>query len=319
MQCKKGLKCYFRPRPFAFAMEKIRTTLPYYTEINDFLASIPWPSRTNNPDFYCLRLKPVDGGHISVYRPPFKRSFYFFALLFNSGKIKVNYGDQTVQDPDSYLVFHSPNLVYSFAHNNSLEGYVIYFKPEAFSFFKPGFHQQFTMFDPHHTNLFKFDHRMFNQLAPHFEAVFVAYEQSDRDLHLEARLKLLGLLCHLEGFAMERNRNTMQATRQEQMVRNFIQLIDSNYIHKRTVKEYADLLSVTSNYLSQSVKQVSGRNALAFIIERLATEAKSLIQYTDFEIAQIAYQLNFSDPNNFGKFFKKQTGVSPSTFRQQRK
>ncbi|XZF14179.1 helix-turn-helix domain-containing protein [Chitinophagaceae bacterium MMS25-I14] len=300
-------------------MEKTKTTLPYYTEINDFLASIPWPSRTNNPDFYCLRLKPVEGGHVPVYRPPFKRSFYFFALLYNSGKIKVNYDDQTIQDPDSYLVFHSPNLVYSFAHNNALEGYVIYFKPEAFSFFKPDFHQQFTLFDPHRTNLFKFEHNMFNQLAPHFEAVFTAYEQSDKDWHLEARLKLLGLLCYLDGVALERNKNIVPATRQEQLVRNFIQLIDNNYINKRTVKEYAELLSVTTNYLSQSVKQVSGRNALTFIAERLATEAKSLVLYTNFEISQIAYQLNFSDPNNFGKFFKKQTGISPSAFRRRRK
>jgi len=42
------------------------------------------------------------------------------------------------------------------------------------------------------------------------------------------------------------------------------------------------MLSVTANYLSQSVKQVSGKNALSFIAERLASEAKSLIQYTNF-------------------------------------
>jgi len=300
-------------------MEKTKTALPYYTEINDFLASIPWPARTINPDFYCLRLKPLDQQGVSVYRPPFKRSFYFFALLFNSGKIKVNYGDQTVQDPDSYLVFHSPNLVYSFAHNNALEGYIIYLKPEAFSFFKPKFHHQFPLFDLLHTNLFKFDRTMFNQLAPHFEAVFTAYERSDKDQHLEARLKLLGLLCHLEEFALERKKSILPASTLQLLLRKFIQLIDNHYIDKRTVKEYADLLSVTANHLSQSVKQASGRNALTFITERLATEAKSLIQYTDFEIAEIAFQLNFSDPTNFGRFFKKQVGLSPSAFRNQYK
>lgn len=300
-------------------MEKISSPLPYYTEINDFLASIPWHSRTANPDFFCLRLKPVDGGNIPVYRPPFKRSFYFFALLFNSGKVKVDYGDQTASDPNCYLVFHSPNLVYSFAHNNALEGYIVYFKAEAFSFFRPDFHKQFTLFDLHRTNLFKFGHNMFSRLAQHFEAVFEAYEHSDKDGHLEARLKLLGLLCHLEGFALERNKGMLPATQQEKLVRNFIQMIDNNYIYKRTVKEYAELLAVSANYLSQSVKQVSGRNALSFIAERLATEAKSLVQYTDFEIAEIAYQLNFSDPANFGKFFKKQVGIAPSTFRRERR
>ncbi|WP_183558637.1 helix-turn-helix domain-containing protein [Mucilaginibacter sp. SP1R1] len=298
-------------------MEKIKATLPYYIEINDFLASIPWPDRTTDPDFYCLRLKRLDQD-VQVYRPPFKRSFYFFALLVNSGKIEVNYGDQTVHDPDSYLVFHSPNLVYSFAHNNSLEGYIIYFTQECFSFFKPDFHQQFPLFDPLHTNLFKFDHATFDRLAPQFEDVFVAYERSERSQHMEAKVKLLGLLYQLEDFAVEKKKDIRMATTQQILLRKFMQLIDNHYIDKRTVQEYADMLSVTANYLSQSIKKVSGKNALTFIAERLVKEAKSLIQYTGFEIAEIAYQLNFSDPANFGKFFKKQTGFSPSEFRKQR-
>jgi AraC family transcriptional regulator, transcriptional activator of pobA len=40
--------------------------------------------------------------------------------------------------------------------------------------------------------------------------------------------------------------------------------------------------------------------------------------YTDLDITEIAYQLGFSDPANFGKFFKKQAGMSPLTFRKKR-
>jgi AraC family transcriptional activator of pobA len=297
-------------------MEKTKTGLAYYTEINDFLASIPWPGRTDDPDFYCLRLKRLDRD-LQVYRPPFKRSFYFFALLINSGKIEVSYGDQTIRDPESYLVFHSPDLVYSFAHNNSLEGYVIYFKQECFSFFKPDFHQQFRLFDRLHTNLFRFDHATFEQLMPHFEAVFKAYEKSAIARPMEAKVKLLGLLYHLQDFAPSVSDNP--ANKQQMLLRRFIQLVDNHYIDKRTVKEYADLLSVTANHLSQSVKQVSGKNALSYITGRLAPEARSLVHYTDLEITEIAYQLNFSDPANFGKFFKKQIGLSPSAFRKHHK
>jgi AraC-like DNA-binding protein len=109
------------------------------------------------------------------------------------------------------------------------------------------------------------------------------------------------------------------ATPQQILLKKFIQLVNNHYVDKRTVQEYADMLSVTANYLSQSVKQVSGKNALAFISERLAGEAKSLIRYTDSGIAEIAYQLNFSDPANFGKFFRRQTGESPSDYRKKHK
>jgi AraC-like DNA-binding protein len=148
--------------------------------------------------------------------------------------------------------------------------------------------------------------------------VFAAYEGSGIERHMEARAKLLGLLYHLEDFAAVKKKETRPPTAQQTLLQKYIQLVNYHYIDKRTVQEYADLLAVTSNHLSQSVKQASGKNALAYITERLASEARSLIRYTDLEITAIAYQLNFSDPANFGKFFKKQTGVSPSEFRKQK-
>jgi len=296
-------------------MDRSKAEIPYYTDINKFLESIPWPGRTSDPDFYCLRLKRLDQ-QIQVYRPPFRRSFYFFALLINSGSAQIHYDDKTVNDPDAYLVFHSPGLVYSFSHSNDLEGYVIYFTAECFSFFKPDFHETFPLFDLLHTNLFKFDHSSFEKLAPHFEEVFMSYERSDKEQHVEARIKLLALLYHLKDFALERKKEIRLATPQQILLRKYVELINNHYIDKRTVQEYADLLSVTANYLSQSVKSVSGKNALSYIAERLLVEAKSLIRYTELEIAEIAYQLNFSDPANFGKFFKKMAGMSPSEFRK---
>ncbi|MGY3211870.1 helix-turn-helix domain-containing protein [Mucilaginibacter sp. HD30] len=291
-----------------------RSKLPYYTDINEFLASIPWPDRTTDPDFYCLRLKPLEQA-VQVYRPPFKRSFYFFALFLNSGKIEVNYGERTVQDPDAYLVFHSPDLVYSFAHNNALKGYVIYFKPECFTFFKPDFNGEFPLFDILHTNLFKFGKEAFERLAPHFEDVFLAYERPDSAQHMEARVKLLGLLYHLHSSPLLAPA-AKPVSSQHTLLRSYLRLIDHHYLDKRTVGEYAALLSVSANYLSQAVKQASGKNALSFIAARVATEARSLVLHTHLHIAEIAYQLNFSDSANFSKFFKKQTGKTPSQLRK---
>lgn len=291
--------------------------IPYYTEINDFLESIPGTGRTTNPIFYCMRLQKSDQLE-EVYRPPFKRSFYFFALFINTGKIEIKYDDHVVKDPESYVVFHSPDLVYSFTHDNSLEGYVIYFKPECFSFFKPDFHTEFPFFNQLYTNLFKIDLATAKQLAPHFEEVFVTYEMTSAEMHMEARMKLLALFFHMKEFVADRKKIARYTTPQQVLLSKYIQLVNNHYLDKRTVKEYADLLAVTPNHLSQSIKAVSGKNALTYIAERLSREAKSLIQYTDFDITEIGYQLGFSDPANFGKFFKNQVGISPSEFRKNR-
>jgi AraC-like DNA-binding protein len=290
--------------------------IPYYKEINEFLSAIPSDYRTNDPNFYCLRLKPNEGS-INNYKPPFRKDFYFIALVTNAGETKITYDNTNVAKLDSFLVFQSPGLLYSFFRDNTANGYLIYFKPQCFSFFKPTFEKEFPFFDLLHTNFFKLNHAKFQEFAPHFEEVFSSYENSNDDKHTIASVKLVALLYQLKEFTTAFNQWEQGFSSPQQiLLQKFIQLVNNYYIEKRTIEEYADLLSVTPNHLSHSVKSASGKNSLAFINERLITEAKSLIQFTEFDIAEIAYQLNFSDPANFGKFFKKHVGQTPLEFRK---
>lgn len=290
--------------------------IPYYKEINDFLKSIPSDYRTENPDFFCLRLKPNEGS-INNYKPPFRKDFYFIALVTNAGETKITYDNTNVTKLDSFLVFQSPGLLYSFFRDNTANGYLIYFKPECFSFFKPVFEKEFPFFSVLQTNFFKLNRAKFNEFAPRFEEVFSSYENSKDKKHTVATVKLLALLYELKEFTTAFNQWEQGFSSPQQiLLQKFIQLVNSYYIEKRTIEEYAEMLSVSPNHLSHSVKSASGKNALSFINDRIITEAKSLIRFTDFDIAEIAYQLNFSDPANFGKFFKKHTDQTPLAFRK---
>lgn len=296
-------------------MKNPQSAIPYYNDINEFLTSISIDRQTSNPLFYCLRLKEHKG---DIYKPPFRRGFYFFALFTQAGNTKITHGTTKEANLNSFLVFQSPGLIYSFYRDSTAHGYLIYFKAECFSFFKPDFQNEFPFFNQLHTNLFKFDEDTYNNLSPYFEDVFSTYEKTSADLHIEARIKLLALLYHMKQFVADRIKMTRFATPEQLLFGKYVQLINNHYIDKRTVKEYADLLSVTPNHLSQSVKAVSGRNALSYIAERLVNEAKSLIQYTDLDISEIAHQLGFSDLPNFGKFFKKEVGIPPSAYKKRK-
>jgi AraC family transcriptional activator of pobA len=295
----------------------LKSTIPYYKEINEFLESIPSNYRTQNPLFYCLRLKEHELA-MSNYKPPFRKDFYFIALVTNAGKTKITYDNTSVTSLNSFLVFQSPGLIYSFMRDNSAQGYLMYFKKECFSFFKPDFDKEFPFFNILHTNFFKLNQDKFRDFAPHFEDVFTAYETSKDDQHNIAAIKLLSLLYELKDFTTAFKQWEEGFTAPQQLLlQKFVQLVNNYYIEKRTVEEYAELLHVTPNHLSQSIKSVSGKNALSFINDRIMAEAKSIVQHTDFDIAEIAYQLNFSDPANFGKFFKKHSGTTPLEYRKQ--
>lgn len=298
-------------------MASSESGIPFYREINEFLKSIPSEYETKNPDFFCLRLRENEGS-ISNYKPPFRKDFYFIGLVSNAGNTRITYDNTNVTRLNSFLVFQSPGLLYSFYRDTSAHGYLIYFRKECFSFFKPDLVSEFPFFNILHTDFFRLNEAKFTGFAPHFEDVFLAYENTTDSRHRIAAVKLLALLYQLKEYTNAfRQWEEGFTTPQQILLQKFIQLVNNFYIGKRTIEDYASLLNVTPNHLSQSVKTASGRNALSFINERLLSEAKSLILYTDFDMAEIAYKLNFSDPANFGKFFKKHSSLTPLEFRKQ--
>jgi AraC family transcriptional regulator, transcriptional activator of pobA len=289
-----------------------KNIIPYYKDINTLLAELPVPHRTMNPDFFCLRLRGIEQ---NIYMPPFKRGFYFVALLTNADKTKIEVSENKVTNKKSMLVFQPPGLVYSFHRHSETTGYILYFKQECFSFFKPAIETEFPFFENLHTDVLEISQEELSKLSPHFEDVFVDYENSNDPTHKVASLKLLALLYKLKDIAAFSQYQLRPITPHHAMLKKFVRLVNNHYIQKRTVEEYAHLLSVTANYLSQSIKLTSGKNALTHINERLLAEAKSLISFTGLDVTEIAYRLNFTDPTNFGKFFKKHTGITPLDFR----
>jgi AraC family transcriptional regulator, transcriptional activator of pobA len=298
-------------------MQHSKSTIPFYKEINDFLISMTTDLKTQNPYFFCFNMKPFEGS-ITNYKPPFKKDFYFISLITNAGHTKITYDSTNVTELNSFLVFQSPGLLYSFMRDNKANGYLIYFKKELFSFFKPEFEIEFPFFNIIHTNFYKLNQAKFKSFAPHFKEVIDAYESSADNKNTIATMKLLALLYQLKEFTTAFTQWEQGFTSPQQILfQKFTQLVNNFYVEKRTVEEYAALLFVTPNHLSQSVKLITQKNALSFINERLMTEAKSMIQFSTMDIAEIAYQLNFSDPANFGKFFKKHAELTPVEYRKQ--
>ncbi len=105
-------------------------------------------------------------------------------------------------------------------------------------------------------------------------------------------------------------------SRQESLVIKFSNLVQQQFRELRTVKKYADQLNVTAKYLTEVVKEYSGKNASEIINDLVILEAKFLLRKSELSIGEIADVLHFSDQSFFGKYFKRQTGVSPKAFRE---
>lgn len=79
---------------------------------------------------------------------------------------------------------------------------------------------------------------------------------------------------------------------------------------------YASILNIHPNHLNAVVKSITGKTALNHIHNHILKLAKSELVQTDSSVKEIAYSLYFDSPNNFSAFFKKNTGVTPLTYRK---
>ncbi len=83
-----------------------------------------------------------------------------------------------------------------------------------------------------------------------------------------------------------------------------------------TVQFVADELQLSSRYLSDLLRSISGQNTQQFIHDKLIEKAKEYIAKGTLSISEIAYKLGFEHPQSFNKLFKKKTNVSPVAFQE---
>jgi len=105
-------------------------------------------------------------------------------------------------------------------------------------------------------------------------------------------------------------------SRKEEILNNFLQLLFANASEQHNVSFYAEKLFITPQYLSLILKELTGKSANKWIDDALIIEAKVLLKMPQITVQQVADQLNFSDQSTFGKFFKKQMGMSPMEYRK---
>jgi AraC family transcriptional activator of pobA len=252
---------------------------------------------------------------------PSRSNFYTF-LLITRGKIqmRLNLIDYSIEK--DMMLFLFPHVTIQFI--SSSEDFLYYgiaFTPDFLT--RAGVNKKYLdtldFFASNHNPQLRIKHSDANILCSSLDALC---RRTAMDLNYPFRTEIVQHLftAYLyELAAVYQNNYTgkyINVSRKEDISVQFLKLLPKHFKEERGVKFYADHLFVTPKYLSETVKEATGKTAGDFIDEMVMLEAKVLLKNPSLSIAQIAEELHFSDQFSFSKFFKREAGITPSEYRK---
>ena len=132
---------------------------------------------------------------------------------------------------------------------------------------------------------------------------------------LQMMLKRILILCT----RMYKNQHFSSPHPEEQhdLLREFNFLVESHFRTKHSVTDYATLMHKSPKTLAHAFKKMGSPTPLQLIQDRQYVEARRQLAYTTTDISSIAYDLGFLDLQSFSRFFKRQSGQSPTKYRKE--
>lgn len=112
------------------------------------------------------------------------------------------------------------------------------------------------------------------------------------------------------------HQQTPKQSRQEKLCWQFWDLIGKYATQERSVKFYAAKLAITPYYLAKISQEILNDAPKTLIDRQVTLEIKRLLTNQSLTMEQIADQLKFPDPSYLSRYFKKQTQMTLTQFRQ---
>lgn len=115
---------------------------------------------------------------------------------------------------------------------------------------------------------------------------------------------------------MSSKKNTDDAYRKNEKIRELIDFINRNYEKNLTIEYLADFIGYSKTHFMSVFKQHTGTSCTEFVIQVRLNKASDLLINTNYSILDIANRIGFNNLSNFNRQFKRYYQTTPSHYRK---
>ena len=249
---------------------------------------------------------------LNFYNVTIKRSF--------QGQLK--YGKSHYDFDEGTMSFLSPNQVLTVDEKGerNKDGWSLLFHPELianyglskaiknFGFFSYGVNEALHLSDKEEQII----ENLVQNIQNEYQSTIDLYSQDVIVSNLELLLNYCNRFYNRQFITRKMASTDLLAIFESKLSKYFDENTESKL---PTVKSIANEMNVSSNYLSDMLRTLTGQNTQQHIHSKLIEKAKEYLTTTSKSIGEIAFQLGFEHSQSFNRLFKSKTDLSPLEYR----
>jgi AraC family transcriptional activator of pobA len=274
--------------------------------------SVSTPTFTGHHLFHINKLESyVD--KLTFPLPPHRKITFDFLFITKGETVRSKGLSEFKILPYQFFFLPAYQITEHRSMSKDIEGYYVHFSLDIFQEESlPNVIKRFSFLDFLSNPIIEVDEYAKKRITKQLSNLLDIYSQmSSRDYQLVV-FNILSILSEASRFSKEEP--TVNKSAGAYLVNQYKNTLSQKIYQFQKVSEYADALSVTPNHLNKCVKQITHKTAQELLNEMLIMEAKSLLKYTNLQVAEVAVRLCNQNPSNFSRFFKGQTGLSPKSY-----
>lgn len=252
----------------------------------------------------------------------FMLGFYVITIKYKCN-CKSVYGQTTYDYDEGVMGFFGPNQVMGIDpemdfpqngwclvfHPDFLQGYDLGRKIRSYHFFNYSVREALILSEDEERDM----EELFQKIKKEIGRPIDNFSQDVLLAQLELLLTFSNRYYNRQ-FITRKPINNQLLTRFEALLNDYFKADDRNE-GLPTVSYFAEKLHLSSKYLSDMLKQLTGLTAQQHIQEKIIEIAKQQLSTTNLTVSEIAYRLGFNYSQSFNKFFKDKTAQTPLAFR----
>jgi len=253
-------------------------------------------------------------------------SFYydFYCVAIKKGASgKFQYGQGNYDFDEGVMSFTKPGQIFSVMNTTGepVSGYMMVFKPDLirhyelgklignYGFFSYSTAEALHLSEKEDDIIMSLMHQIHDELRNNLDH----YSQDLIVSHIDLLLNYAKRF-HNRQFLTRSSVNKDIVVKMEELMDAYLKS-DAKQSGLPSVNFFAEKLNLSPSYLSDLLKNATGRNAQTHIQESIVERAKELLSTTNLSIKEIAYNLGFEYPQSLSTMFKKNTQQTPFQFR----